>query len=67
MDNMGLVEKNVGLGLARVEVVKQFLVKVGVFVLQVIMDFKGDVQLVVFNVMEEGCYQNCWVEVCIEL
>jgi outer membrane protein OmpA-like peptidoglycan-associated protein len=65
-DNTGSAEKNVGLGLARAEAVKQFLVKAGVSASQVATDSKGDAQPVGSNATEEGRYQNRRVEVRIE-
>ncbi len=65
-DNTGSAEKNVGLGLARAEAVKQFLVKAGVSASQVATDSKGDAQPVASNATEEGRYQNRRVEVRIE-
>ena len=65
-DNTGSAEKNVGLGLARAEAVKQFLVKAGVSASQITTDSKGDAQPVASNATEEGRYQNRRVEVRIE-
>ncbi len=65
-DNTGSAEKNVGLGLARAEAVKQFLVNAGVPESQLTTDSKGDALPVASNATEEGRYQNRRVEVRIE-
>ncbi len=65
-DNTGSAEKNLSLGLARAEAVKQFLVKAGVSASQIATDSKGDAQPVASNATGEGRYQNRRVEVRIE-